>query len=308
MDQFIYKTPLLPDGFTLPRAYEMLMRGTWPKVAPWEFLAADMALSLGFYGSMLSLFRDSPIIPFAFINSRRNVYRGTYDVLACFDGLDVSGDPKVRIYDSVRRRLVEEFPHFLAWLEAAQKGAELASEEGEIFPLCKGASVEPFLYTLPILPDGFVFPQAFENMILGDAWPQLGPWIVFPHPFESMILSSAWPQLEPWTFYAADMPRALRRYGFMLERFQEGPLIPFACIDDATGWFNDGYIVDACFDGTDLSGDPVVRIFDSSKPKKTPWENYCYPNFLAWLEDAKRDAAYFRSILEQEVEADSKLE
>jgi hypothetical protein len=128
--------------------------------------------------------------------------------------------------------------------------------------------MEPFFYKTPIIPTGFCFPRTYENM----------------------LISGLWPQVEPWAPLAADMPSSLYYYGAMLSKFQEAPLIPFAIICDGSGFYNDGYVVLACFDGSELSGEPKVRIYDYGKPKISPWENMSYPSFLAWLEAAKKES------------------
>jgi hypothetical protein len=133
--------------------------------------------------------------------------------------------------------------------------------------------MEPFFYKNPIIPARFSFPRAYE----------------------SMVMSGAWPQIEPWTPLASDMPKSLSYYGDMLSKFREAPLIPFAIICDQSGFWNDGYVVLACFDGSDLSGDPVVRIYDYGRPKKSPWENMSFPNFLIWLEAAKEESKRYQA-------------
>ncbi|MCB6182929.1 hypothetical protein LIN78_05125 [Leeia sp. TBRC 13508] len=128
--------------------------------------------------------------------------------------------------------------------------------------------MKPFFFNTPIIPTEFRFPEAYEHMLLNDAWPKL----------------------DPWAPLALDMPNSLMYYSSMLLKFKNAPLIPFAMICDETGFCNDGYVVLACFDGSDLSGDPIVRIYDYGSPKDTPWDNLSYPNFLAWLADAKKES------------------
>lgn len=131
--------------------------------------------------------------------------------------------------------------------------------------------MKPFFYKTPIIPTGFCFPDAYENM----------------------LMSGSWPQIEPWAPLATDMPLSLYYYGAMLSKFQDKPLIPFAIICDGSGFYNDGYVVLACFDGSELSDEPKVRIYDYGKPKISPWENMSYPSFLAWLEAARKESELY---------------
>ena len=137
--------------------------------------------------------------------------------------------------------------------------------------------MEPFFYKNPIIPKGFVFPRAYE----------------------SMLNNGAWPRIEPWFLLGGDMPTSLSYYGDMLLKFPEAPLIPFAIIEDETGFYNDGYLVLACFDGSDLSGEPKVRIYDYGRPKISPWENKSFSNFLDWLDAAKKESKFWQAEREE---------
>ncbi|WP_251862807.1 hypothetical protein [Achromobacter sp. Marseille-Q4962] len=131
----------------------------------------------------------------------------------------------------------------------------------------------PFLFDSPILPDAFRLPERYVRMA------QAGDW----------------PDLAPWGFLAADMARSLWYYGAMLLKFPGKPLIPFAEINDADGYYNEGYSVLACFDGSDTSGDPVVRIYDYGTHRVTPWQNKSYDNFEAWLAFAAEESADYKA-------------
>lgn len=137
-----------------------------------------------------------------------------------------------------------------------------------------------FLFDLPVLPKGFRFPRSYLEL----------------------AASGRWPDITPWEFLAADMARSLNYYGAVLQRYRQSPLIPFAIIADKTGLHNDGYVTLALFDGSDVDGDPRVRILDYAKPSKTPWDNLAYQNFEAWLEDAKVESADYKS---ERAEADA---
>ncbi|MEJ7804956.1 MAG: hypothetical protein WKG03_03420 [Telluria sp.] len=129
-----------------------------------------------------------------------------------------------------------------------------------------------FLYDSPILPDRFKFPGNYLELATGHGVPCL----------------------EPWNFLFLDMPSSLKYYGAMLQKYPDKPLIPFAIIDDRSGLYNDGYVVLACFDGDDKSGDPKVYFHDYSKSKRANWdERYSLPNFGEWLRVAEGESARY---------------
>lgn len=133
--------------------------------------------------------------------------------------------------------------------------------------------MKPYLFKDPILPEGFSFPAEYEKLaIAGDL-----------------------PNIDPWHFLAFDMVLSLSSYSWMLLKFPDRPLIPFARICDPTGFYNDGYVVLACFDGTDISGQPKVRIYDFGKPKDSPWDNLSYANFEDWLEAAQHESSRYKA-------------
>ncbi|OZI35314.1 hypothetical protein CEG14_09435 [Bordetella genomosp. 1] len=134
--------------------------------------------------------------------------------------------------------------------------------------------MKPFLYQTPILPEGFVWPQAYL----------------------ALVQSGAWPDLAPWQFLARDMARTLSTYGALLLKFPGRPLVPFAEIDDPSGFYNDGYPVVACFDGREPA---VVRIFDYGRPKQTPWDNLSYPDFDAWMAAAREESLRYKADLSE---------
>jgi hypothetical protein len=133
--------------------------------------------------------------------------------------------------------------------------------------------MKPFLFKGPILPEGFQFPPRYEEL----------------------AQSGNWPDLEPWAFIASDMPLSLSLYASMLMKFPARPLVPFARISDPAGVVNDGYVVLACFDGSDRSNEPQVRIYDFGKPKVSPWENLGFGNFEEWLSAAHKESARYKS-------------
>ena len=115
-----------------------------------------------------------------------------------------------------------------------------------------------YLYEDDGLPEGFKFPQAFLDLM---ARPEI-------------------PYYEPWWFITKFPEEAKGWIEMLRESYPSRVLIPFAkydCYDDV-----------ACFDGTDLSGDPVVHIVHYGASEG--WErNGTFRNFDEWLEEALED-------------------
>jgi hypothetical protein len=130
--------------------------------------------------------------------------------------------------------------------------------------------MKPFHYDLPILPEGFLLPEEYRRLSSGDSLPDI----------------------RPWTLLSQNMAASLSYYGAMLQKFPERPLIPFAILDDQSGFYNDGWVVLACFDGLNHSGNPEVLIYDYSRPVP-PWDNLIHNDFSAWLKDAQAEAKQF---------------
>lgn len=131
-----------------------------------------------------------------------------------------------------------------------------------------------FLYDSPILPVGFEFPRSYLAIARN------------PDP----------PDITPWEFLFRNMPLSLNYYGAMLQKYPDKPLIPFALVDDKSGLYNGGFVVLACFDGDDRSGNPKVYFHDYSSAKRVPWaERYSLENFLEWKKMADDESARFKA-------------
>lgn len=129
-----------------------------------------------------------------------------------------------------------------------------------------------YFYDSPILPHRFKLPQDYIDFSISGTSQDLCPW---------MILS-------------VDMATSLYYFGSMLLKFPNTSLVPFALISDESGIYNDGWVVLACFDGENFSGNPMVRIYDYSTPQISSWQNRSYDNFLDWLEADKKEAADYK--------------
>ena len=132
--------------------------------------------------------------------------------------------------------------------------------------------MKPFLYDLPILPDGFQFPIDYLTVVLAGEI-----------------------NVTPWQFLAKDMARSLFYYGAMLLKFPGSSLVPFAIIQDESGLYNDGWIVLASFDASE-EGRTSVRVYDYSTPKLSPWDNYSYSSFAEWFSAAKEESARYKIV------------
>lgn len=82
----------------------------------------------------------------------------------------------------------------------------------------------------------------------------------------------------------------------MLQKYADKPLVPFAILDDPSGISNDGYVVLACFDGDDATGDPKVYLHDYGNPKRVNWEDrFFLANFAEWLRFAKEESERYKA-------------
>lgn len=137
----------------------------------------------------------------------------------------------------------------------------------------------PFLYDTPLLPAGFKFPQSYLDLAFsGDA-----------------------PDMAPWEFLYRDMPRSLSYYGAMLQQYPDKPLVPFAIANDQSGLFNDGYVVLACFDGDDRSGNPKIYYHDYASSARISWaERHCIASFDEWLRIEAEESDRYKAMRDEE--------
>ncbi|WP_239375156.1 hypothetical protein [Snodgrassella gandavensis] len=84
-------------------------------------------------------------------------------------------------------------------------------------------------------------------------------------------------------------------YGIFLIKYHNHLLIPFAIANNETGFFNDGYVVLACFDGTDKRGNSKVYYYDSGNSILVDWaKKYYLNNFLSWLKLTKKESKQYK--------------
>lgn len=138
MKPFLFDNPLLPEEFKFPNIYlDLVVANGFPEIEPWQFLAKDMATSLSYYGTLMKKFPDVPLVPFAIIDDQSGAYNDGWVVLACFDGRDKTGVPKVFVYDfSTPKKLPWEnliYEDFSDWLRAAREESRRYLDEREDF-------------------------------------------------------------------------------------------------------------------------------------------------------------------------------
>lgn len=134
--------------------------------------------------------------------------------------------------------------------------------------------IQSFLYDTPLLPEKFKLSEEYVQLAKD----------------KECI------NLEPWQLLFYNKPLAIMYYGAMLLRYTDKPLIPFAVANDQSGIYNEGYVVLACFDGDDESGNPKVYFHDYSLKAYPKWsERYFLKDFSAWFEMAVAESKAYRA-------------
>lgn len=116
MSQFqLYTTELLPSGFEYPSKLQgFAVSGKYPAIAPWWFVDANSKAGKLFYSIRQHDGRN--LIPFAKVDDSRG------DV-ACFDGDDFSGNPRVLMLVLDESGRSYSYESFDQWLLAALQDA-----------------------------------------------------------------------------------------------------------------------------------------------------------------------------------------
>ena len=102
--------------------------------------------------------------------------------------------------------------------------------------------------------------------------------------------------IEPWKTFHKNESELVRFDSILRKRFPESHFLPFAYIHDMTGFCNDSWPIVASFD---LKSMPIIRIYDFSKPENSPWINFSYQNFDAWLEMARNESTKYKLELDE---------
>jgi hypothetical protein len=112
----LYRSDLLPDGFVYPEELQMFAQtGEYPAIYPWWFVDALSEAGQLFY--QLRQHDGRNLVPFAKVDDGRGD-------IACFDGDDLSGNPRIAmlILDGSGRHY--SYRDFDAWLGAAKLDAQ----------------------------------------------------------------------------------------------------------------------------------------------------------------------------------------
>lgn len=129
MMRYLFERELLPDTFMYPQSYiEFTSQENIPDLEPWWFLCEHEETARFWIEEIAKQYPSRTLIPFAKIEDT--------DDVACFDGLDTSGNPKVFYVHTFAspgwedRGAVENFD---AWLtktkvDSAQYKVDMMSE------------------------------------------------------------------------------------------------------------------------------------------------------------------------------------
>ncbi|RCS42323.1 SMI1/KNR4 family protein [Bremerella cremea] len=114
-------------GFRFPASYLQLVRDGLPDIEPWGWLAPYKRNSIFWADTLKEQFPNRELVPFA--------KDGGSDDVACFDGADTSGDPRVLYIHSFCSPGFESrgvAKNFTEWLEQIEKIAkEFKATENE---------------------------------------------------------------------------------------------------------------------------------------------------------------------------------
>lgn len=112
----LYSDNLLPKGFLYPQQLRVISEsGTHPRIAPWWFVDAASEAGELFYSIREHDGRN--LIPFAKVDDGRGD-------IACLDGDDTSGNPRVLMLVLDESGRAYSFRDFDDWMSAAQLDAQ----------------------------------------------------------------------------------------------------------------------------------------------------------------------------------------
>ena len=126
-EKYLFEDYPLPNDFKFPQPYLDLMAKGLPDINPWWWLAPHKDSAVYWAYTLHKQFPSRTLTPFA-------KYGGSDDV-ACFDGSDPSGNPKVLYIHSFCSPGWEhrgEIASFTEWLQKTEiEAAETKAEEGK---------------------------------------------------------------------------------------------------------------------------------------------------------------------------------
>jgi hypothetical protein len=128
MSLYLFGPELLPRNFRYPANFLTAVKeNSLPEVEPWWFLCIHESNARFWLTTLRSQFPDRDLVPFAKLEDS--------DDLACFDGADTSGAPRVfyiHAYTSPGHEGRGEVPTYEAWLaDAVETSREFAAEQDE---------------------------------------------------------------------------------------------------------------------------------------------------------------------------------
>ncbi len=127
IEKYLFEDYSLPNDFTFSQSYLDLVAKELPDIAPWWWLAPNKDSSIYWADTLRTQFPLRTLIPFA--------KHGGSDDVACFDGADTSGNPKVLYIHSFCSPGWEhrgEASSFEEWLRKTEtEAAEFKAEEDE---------------------------------------------------------------------------------------------------------------------------------------------------------------------------------
>lgn len=119
-----YEACALPTGFKFPKSYLDLVANGLPDIEPWWWLAPYKDLAIFWTATLRKQFPSRTLVPFA--------KHGGSDDVACFDGSDISHNPKVLYIHSFCSPGWEhrgEARNFAEWLQNTEiEAAEFKTE------------------------------------------------------------------------------------------------------------------------------------------------------------------------------------
>ncbi|AOE41771.1 SMI1/KNR4 family protein [Pantoea agglomerans] len=128
MGMYLYAKTDLPDDFKYPDAYiDIMSLEVIPDLEPWSFICEFKESASFWMSEMKKQYPTRKLVPFAKLNYS--------DDIACFDGEDISGDPKVYYVHAFASAGWEDRGYtdsFAEWLKMARlESASYKAEQAE---------------------------------------------------------------------------------------------------------------------------------------------------------------------------------
>ncbi len=127
IEKYLFEDYPPPSDFKFPQPYLDLLEKGLPGIEPWWWLAPHKDSAIYWADTLRKQFPSRTLVPFA--------KHGSSDDVACFDGSDTSGNPKVLYIHSFCSPGWEhrgEASSFAEWLQKTEiEAAEFKAEEDE---------------------------------------------------------------------------------------------------------------------------------------------------------------------------------